>query len=116
MNTSPGLLPKGFETLEPFVADWAIDGSHNRLQRRLNSTDSERTEFFNAARDLVAPALELLDKKALAEFDEKENQLMNLVLTMAHISLAVEVQRDQEPMHAKTARHITITKTPADSR
>ena len=114
MNSTVSSLPEGFETLEPYVDSWAIEGSNNRLQRRLNSDDSERTAFFNAARDLVPTALELLDQKPLNQFDDKENRLMNLVLSMAHVGPAVEIQKEEEPFHAKYARYITITRSSAD--
>lgn len=113
MNNS-ALLPEGFEGLEPFVDSWAIDGANNRHQARLNSEEADRVAFFNAAKELVPPALELLDKKPLGKFDEKEGRLMKLVLSMAHVAPAVEVQKDAEPFHAKYARHITITRAPAD--
>ena len=111
---SPALLPEGFEALEPFVEKWAIGSANDRLQARLNSEESERVAFFNAAQDLVPAALDLLDRKSLDRFDEREERLMNLVLSTAHIGPAVEVQRDHEPLHARYARYITITRAPAD--
>ncbi|MCB1686859.1 MAG: hypothetical protein KDI33_00120 [Halioglobus sp.] len=107
-------LPTGFDALEPFVDRWAIKGANNRLQQRLNSQESERASFFNIGKDLVPPALELLDQKPLHELDEKEQRLMDLVLSLAHISLAVEIQRDHEPAHAESARHITINRATSD--
>ena len=107
-------LPTGFEALEPYVDTWAIDGANNRLQQRLDSTEHERRAFFDTGKHLVAPALDLLDKKPLRELDEKEQCLMNLVLGLAHVSLAVEIQRDDEPFHAGFARYITITRASAD--
>lgn len=107
-------LPAGFETLEPFAATWAIEGANNRLQRRLTSSESERVAFFEAAKDLLPAALEHLDRKPLTQFDAREQRLMNLFLTFAHVALAVEIQRDHEPRHAEGARHITITRAPAD--
>ncbi len=114
MSNPSEQLPAGFQALEPFVDGWAIDGANNRLQRRLNSEDSERTAFFQAGKDLVAPALDLLDRKSLTDLDAREERLMNLMLSLAHISLAVEVQRDDEPFHAKYARYINITRASAD--
>ena len=114
MSYSNPRLPAGFEALEPFIDPWAIKGANNRLQQRLNSEDSERVSFFNAGKDLVPTALELLDQKPLHEFDEQEQRLMDLVLSLAHISLAVEIQRDDEPAHAQSARHITIIRASSD--
>lgn len=115
MSKSSTQLPSGFESLEPFVSQWAVEGANNRMQARLNSTEQARTDFFNAAKDLVPAALELLDKKPFASFDTKEKQLMLLVLSIAHVSQAVEIQMDEEPKHAKYARFITITQASAET-
>lgn len=108
-------LPVGFEALEPFVAGWAIAGTANRDRRRGDSTDAEREAFFNAAKGLVAPALDLLDKKSLGEFDESEQRLMNLMLSFAHVALAVEMLGKAEPRHAKFREVMKIQKSPADA-
>lgn len=107
-------LPVGFEALQPFVRAWAIDGAHNRLLARLRSEEAERVAFFNVAREALAPALDYLDTKPLAEFSEPDKRLMSLLLSMAHISLAVEIQGTDEPGHAESARHMTITQATAD--
>lgn len=112
--SASALLPEGFEALEPFVERWAIDGANNRLIARLDSEESDRIAFFDAGKSLVPAALERLDKKPLNEFDDREARLMNLVLSMAHVAPAVEVQKDHEPLHAKYARYITITRASAD--
>lgn len=107
-------LPAGFEALEPFVSRWAIEGAHNRLLARLASEEAERVAFFNAAREALGPALDYLDTKPLAGFSHQDERLMLLLLSMAHISLAVEIQGDDEPKHAESARHMRITRAPAD--
>ena len=112
--SNANLLPAGFAALEPFVAQWSIAGAANRVQRRLDSEAAERIAFYNAALDLAAPALALLDQKSLDQFDDKDERLMNLLLTLAHISLAVEVQAEAEPKHARFARFMPITRAPSD--
>lgn len=109
-------LPEGFEILEPFVAAWSVEGAANRARLRLESTDSDREAFFNAASELAAAALELLDQKPLDQFDDREQRLMNLMLSLVHVSLAVEVQRDQEALHARGAQRVQITRAPSDYR
>lgn len=109
-------LPPGFETLEPFVEHWAVDSADDRLKRRLNSSESERVAFFNAAKDRLQDGLTHLDKKPFDEYDDDENRLMQLFLSIAHIALAVEVQGDAEPKHAEGARHMTITSAPSSGR
>ena len=93
---------------------WSIKGANNRLQRRLSSTEAERVAFFDAGRGLLGPALAYLDRKPLQELDEPEERLMRLMLSFAHVALAVEVQGDDEPKHARDARYLTITRAPAD--
>lgn len=114
MSHQPRTLPSGFEALEPFAEAWAIEGSAQRMQRRLDSTEDERNAFFAATKPLVMPALEYLDRKPLHEHDAQERRLMNLLLSFCHISLAVEMQGDAEAQHAEAARHLTITRSTAD--
>jgi hypothetical protein len=113
MSTS-ALLPAGFETLEPFAASWAISGAANRAELRQESSEAERAAFYSAATQKLADALAYLDKKPLDELDEKELRLMNLMLSLAHVALAVEVHRDHEPSHAANRRYLKITRAPAD--
>jgi hypothetical protein len=114
MIAAPSPLPAGFETLEPFVERWAITGAAARARLRLESEAAERVAFFEAAKDLLAPALARLDQTPIDRFDAAEKRLMNLVLSFAHVALAVEVQGDDEARHARDARFLTITRAPSD--
>jgi hypothetical protein len=114
MSATDTALPAGFEALAPFVADWALGSANARLQRRLTSGEAERVAFFEAAKPLLADGLAYLDQTPLDQFDDRQARLMRLLLGFAHVSLAVEVQGDDEPRHAADARFITITKAPAD--
>lgn len=107
-------LPAGFEALEPFVDIWAIDTADGRTRMRREQGEAGCARFYNAAKDLVAPALDHLDKKPLAQLDAAERRLMNLVLSFAHASLVAEIQRDDEPKHAANSRHVPIRRAPAD--
>ena len=115
MSTPLLRLPAGFEALEPFVDAWAVKGSATRARLRLDSGEAERVAFFEAAKDLLAPALARLDEKPLAGLDARERRLMDLMLAFAHIALAVEVQGEDEVRHARDARRLTITRAPADA-
>jgi hypothetical protein len=109
------LLPAGFERLEPFVDRFAIAGTANRAQLRSESTPAEREDFHAAAADLIAPALDLLDEKPLDQLDEREQRLLNLTLSFAHIALAVEIQGPDEERHAGLRSYMRITRSPADA-
>jgi hypothetical protein len=116
MNATNGLLPPGYDALEPFVESWALEGAANRSNRRLKSSESERVAFLNAAKDLVPAGLDYLDRKPMDQFSEQERRLMNLFLSFCHVALAVEIQADEEPKHAAVRQHMKITKASADLR
>lgn len=107
-------LPPGFELLEPFVESWAVAGAANRAHRRLVNSEAQRVAFFNSARELAPAALTYLDRKALQDFDEQEQCLMNLMLSLCHVAQAVEIQGDDESKHAQGRQHMKITRASAD--
>jgi len=109
------LLPAGFDALDPFVEQWAIDGTANRDRLRTLSSDAERRAFFVAGQPLLAEALDYLDTKALVALDACDKRLMNLALSLAHVSFAVEIQGDAEARHAPLRELMVITRSPADS-
>jgi hypothetical protein len=114
MSLSSARLPAGFESLEQFVDGWALAGAANRARLRLTSSEAEREAFYHAAKDVLPAALAYLDRKPLRGFDECDNRLMNLLLTLCHIAMAVEIQGDDEPRHAQVRKHLKITRAPAD--
>ena len=114
MNAAQSLLPPGFEVLEPFAEHWAAESPSERDRLRTESSEADRVAFFDAAKDLVGPALAMLDRKPFAEFDAPERRLLNLMLCLAHVSIAVEVQRDLEAQRAQARRHLRITRSSAD--
>lgn len=109
------LLPQGFETLEPFVERFAIAGTANRAQLRGDTTAEERSAFHAAAVNLIAPALDMLDRKPLRELDQSERRLLDLALSFSHIALAVEIQGPDEARHAELRKYMRITRSPADA-
>ena len=107
-------LPAGFEALAPFVAFWAVNSAAERAHCRDSSDEASRLAFYSAAIELAPKALAELDAKPLNQFDEKEQRLMLLLLSFAHVSMAVELQREDEPGHARHRAHMRITRAPAD--
>jgi hypothetical protein len=107
-------LPADFVALEPFVSRFAVAGTAQRAALRSDTTPGERQAFYDAAKDWVAPALDLLDQKKFADFDATEQNLMNLALSFAHIAIAVEIQGPDEAKHAKMREHMKIVRSTAD--
>jgi hypothetical protein len=114
MSTAHSLLPNGFAALEPFVEYWAIAPARTRAERRTMSTEEQRAAFYKAANDIIPAALLYLDKKPLDRFDDKEQRLMHLVCSFAHVAYAVEIQAENEPNHAQLRKGLQITRATAD--
>jgi hypothetical protein len=108
-------LPAGFESLEPHADRFAVAGTANRAELRSDTSAEERAAFYAAAKDLIAPALDLLDAKPLADLDAGERRLLDLVLAFPHVALAIEVQGPDEERHARLRRYMRITRSPADA-
>lgn len=108
------LLPSGFEALEPFAARWAGATAADRAHLRSAFPSAERDAFHAVCAPLLIDGLSRLDKIALGEQDESERRLMHLLLTFAHVSLAIEVQGDAEDNHGLLRASMRIIRAPAD--
>ena len=113
-KTAASLLPDGFDALEPFVLSWALSGTANRLQRRLQSQSTERQAFYDVAKNFLKPAIAYLDRTPLKQVSPQEQRLMDLMLMLAHISLAVEMQKDDEDKNAGFRKNIRLVRSVAD--
>lgn len=107
-------LPPGFQVLEPFAARWAAATTIERDRCRTNSTSEERQVFFNAAAPLLAEAMAYLDSKALAGLDAADKRLLNLMMSLSHVQMAVEVHREMEPKHASLRQAMIVTRSATD--
>ena len=115
MSTSQAMLPEGFAALEPYAAQWAGETAAERARLRSTYPAEARDAFYAACRPLLESALAELDAKPLAAHDERERRLMRMMLTFAHVSLAVEVQRGDEPAHAGLREHLRFLHASADA-
>lgn len=108
------MLPNGFDALEPFVAQWNVGTSAERAALRTSSKAQERADFFAAATPLFEKALDHLDTHPVHNLPEAEQRLMNLMLSLAHVALAVEVQGPDEERSAPWRDRMQITRSVAD--
>lgn len=107
-------LPADFAVLEPFAERWALSTTAERAARRTASTPEEREAFFAAAGPLLGPALDCLDTTALGSFSAPEQRLMDLMLSLAHVALAVEIQGPDETKSAPWRDRMRIDRSTAD--
>jgi hypothetical protein len=109
-----GVLPDGFAALEPFAARWAVAGIAARAALRGASSLEEREAFFAAAAPLLDRALDYLDSRPLAQLAGADERLMYLMLSLAHVGLAVEIQGPAEASSAPWRARMAITRAVAD--
>lgn len=95
------VLPPQFAALEQYVGQWAVADSDTRMRRRLDSTPEQRDAFCADMLAALDDALAHLDAQPLDGFGPADEKLMELVLALPHVALAVEQQRDLEPLHAQ---------------
>lgn len=107
------VLPKGFEALEPYVGHWAAESIAVRAELRGTSNIAERTAFYDVAAPLAVSALDYLDTRGMAHFDASDKRLMDLMLSFAHVSIAIEIQREDEEAHALARNSMRITFEPS---
>lgn len=109
------LLPAGYEALEQFVQQWSIEGTRERDAARGSSTPEQRELFYTVAKEYVPKALAQLDAKPVSELDGAERRLLNMMLSLTHVTHAVEMLTDGEARHARFRREMRITHTPEDA-
>ncbi len=107
------VLPAQFETLKAYAAKWAVEGTANRAALRGDSTAEERQSFYDAAAPMLSAALDHLDATPLADHTPPEKLLMNLMLSLAHVALAVEVQGPDEAKHTLCRNAMIMTRSAA---
>lgn len=107
-------LPIGFEPLAPFVATWAASTTAERAQLRTDSTAEQRKAFYDVAAPLLDPALAYLDARPLPNLEPADKRLLNLMLSLMHVQMAVEIHREMEPQHAAARAAMVITRSVTD--
>jgi len=86
-------LPEGFEPLTPLIAEWAHATTDERIQRRGVRSFAEIKAFYDQMVPYARQALDHLETFDVDDLPEPELRLMQLMLALAHATIAVEVQR-----------------------
>jgi hypothetical protein len=89
-DSGAGILPSGFEALEPFVADWVQPDSLARMAKRRNSSMEEIKAFYQAILPMADKALAHLRAFQLGALPPAEERLLKLTLSLAEVGPAVE--------------------------
>jgi hypothetical protein len=87
MNTQ---LPSGFSDLERF-ADWILPTSVERNRKRLGSSMDDINALYNALLPKLEEIFAYLDRFSLEEMPQDAQRLLFLSLSLAEVSIAVEL-------------------------
>jgi hypothetical protein len=83
-------LPESFADLESYVA-WALATERERNQKRLSSTMEELQAFYNALLPRMETIIEYLNQFPLDAMPADAQRLMDMTLSLAEVSTAVEL-------------------------
>ncbi|WP_374626812.1 hypothetical protein [Pandoraea sp.] len=84
-------LPKGFEMLEPLVADWALPTQNERQHRRINSSRGELRYFYDNMLPHLSAILAHIDRYPLGQLPDEAARLSSLALSLAEIAPHIEL-------------------------
>lgn len=104
-----GVLPAGFAALEPYVEEWALATSAERLHKRMHSTMTDIQTYYATALPLLEPALKHLDECDLGRLPEQERKLYWLTLACAEAALSIETYRSPTLPLAPDASRFKVT-------
>ncbi|AIO37940.1 hypothetical protein DM40_5486 [Burkholderia cenocepacia] len=102
-------LPKGFESLEPFLDRWNAPTSHARWINRAATPYAEIVAFYEAMSARAEEATVHLEQFSLDDMPVPEQNLFRLLLAMCHAAIAVEMHEAPGIRHAPPVHALTIT-------
>lgn len=90
------VLPEAFAALQPFVSLWALATETERnIQRHAQSMNAIRL-FAQTMMAHMDALIAFVNRKPMAEFDEVDDTLLQLMLSLAEVAPAVEFYGQQE--------------------
>lgn len=97
------MLPPGFADLEPFAETWCLATEPERWARRLETPLQEMQAFYDACFPRAEVAIEHCDGFDLHSLPADAAHLLQMLHSLALVSYAIEVWREQLPLHTGTA-------------
>jgi hypothetical protein len=87
------ILPPGFEILDPFAADWALETQDQRYVKRRNTSAEALRAFYDAMLPHIEKILDEVDRYPLGTLPESHRPLYAMALSLAEIAPHVELYR-----------------------
>ena len=106
------ILPEGFVALEPFQAYWGAPTTQLRRERREAASMTEITAFYEVMLEHAPAAMKHLEAFALDGMPPESARLMELVLMLAHVSMATELHGQPRAPHTPYPHGVRLVRGP----
>ena len=97
------MLPEAFADLEPFAETWCLATEPERWERRLSTSLDDMQAFYDACFPRAEEAIAYCDQFELDALPPDATHLLQLLHSLALVSFAVEVWRQQLPIDTGAA-------------
>ena len=97
------LLPPAFADLEPFASTWCLATEPERWERRQATSLDEMQAFYDRCFPRAEDAIQHCDRFELDAMPDDATRLLQLLHSLALVSYAVEVWRQQLPVDTGVA-------------
>lgn len=106
---SGGLLPAGFDELEPFVAEWALTSEYDRRAKRVEAPMEDHRVFYRAVMDQWDDIGAHLKALPPFDLDPASERLLHIAMTAMESGIAVTVfKANDSPLAADFRRLVYL--------
>jgi hypothetical protein len=84
-------LPKGFDMLEPLVAQWSLPTQNQRQAKRISASRGELRYFYDNMLPRLPAILEHVDKFPLGQLPPASRRLFDLAQSLAEVAPHIEL-------------------------
>ena len=112
MLPTRGLLPPGFEDLEPFVDYWVRSTNDERWIQRSKAPMPEIKRFYDTMLARAEDIITHLDTFALGQMPADAECLFKLLLSLAQAAVAVEMHGQPRAHRAQLRNDLHVTEGP----
>lgn len=97
------MLPSAFAEFERFAPIWCLPTESERWNKRLASSMTELTDFYDAFFPRLDDAIVYCDKFPLDDLPEDALNLLHLVYSLVQAAMAVEIFAQPAPVDSADA-------------
>jgi len=109
MIVSDNALPAEYAALQSYAdAGWAANSRRDRTEKRLNSSMTKIQEFYDAVMPQLASILDYLESYPLKEMPGQQQNLLNLIYSVADVRNSVESFGEVAPDDCWDTRRLII--------